>query len=168
MTLDTSALLKLIIRYGFCLFPNKTVVTVLAPSCAHCGTQGVALKRCARCLQTSYCGAACQKAGWKGHKKTCAPQLPLGEVREILNAANAADDWQGVLKWEGRREEPLSGRTDDSCNWVLHAFARAHALGRSSMPTSGSIDHSLSVIRLQELRLELLSASGTKAWRYAP
>jgi hypothetical protein len=60
----------------FCLSQkvfHGQLMAASAGSCAHCGKQGVALKRCARCKEVSYCGAACQKAGWKGHKKTCAP-----------------------------------------------------------------------------------------------
>ncbi|KAJ1477955.1 hypothetical protein T484DRAFT_1962147 [Baffinella frigidus] len=45
-----------------------------APGCSHCGTQGVSLLLCARCMHASYCGAACQKAAWKEHKQnTCSP-----------------------------------------------------------------------------------------------
>jgi hypothetical protein len=48
----------------------------LRDSCAHCGAQGaVELKRCSRCKRAAYCGAACQKAGWKAHRKTCSPPL---------------------------------------------------------------------------------------------
>ncbi|KAJ1483459.1 hypothetical protein T484DRAFT_1622771, partial [Baffinella frigidus] len=39
--------------------------------CSHCGKQRATLKRCSRCKQTWYCGAACQNAAWKGHRKTC-------------------------------------------------------------------------------------------------
>ena len=47
----------------------------MADSCAYCGKEGVPLKRCSICKQTWYCGAACQKKGWKRHKKvTQTPQ----------------------------------------------------------------------------------------------
>ncbi|KAJ1474651.1 ankyrin repeat-containing domain protein, partial [Baffinella frigidus] len=52
-------------------------------SCEQCGKQGVALRRCARCKQASYCGLECQKAGWKNHKTLCAP--PLSKARATEN-----------------------------------------------------------------------------------
>ena len=49
-------------------------------SCSHCGKQREALKRCSRCKQDSYCGAECQNAAWKGHRKSCVslddPETP--------------------------------------------------------------------------------------------
>ena len=42
----------------------------LQASCAYCGKQRDALKRCPVCKQAWYCGAQCQKAGWNKHKKT--------------------------------------------------------------------------------------------------
>jgi hypothetical protein len=73
-----------------------------ATSCAHCGKQGVGFKRCSRCKDASYCGAECQNANWKRHKKTCSPPLSLNDVIDHVNAAHAAGDWQGMLKLEGR------------------------------------------------------------------
>lgn len=45
--------------------------------CSFCGKEKgvVALKRCMRCKQASYCGAECQKAAWGLHKKTCKEAL---------------------------------------------------------------------------------------------
>ena len=124
-----------------------------AGSCAHCGKQLLARKRCSNCKQVSYCGVECQKAGWRGHRKTCEPPLPLGEVGERVSAAHRTHDWRGVLKWEGRMEELLEGRPDASCNLILYAFSRAHEMGNKS---TGSSDHSLSVVRLEGRRVELL------------
>ena len=59
-----------------------------AECCAHCSKQGVGLKRCSRCKQASYCGAECQNADWKRHKKTCAPLVPLQDVAAKINAAH--------------------------------------------------------------------------------
>ena len=39
----------------------------LKASCSHCGKEGEELKRCSVCKHASYCGAACQNAGWKKH-----------------------------------------------------------------------------------------------------
>ena len=38
--------------------------------CYHCGTAG-AKSCCGGCHRAWYCGRACQKAGWRGHKTTC-------------------------------------------------------------------------------------------------
>ena len=73
-------------------------ITVISESCAHCDKQGAGFKRCSRCKQAWYCGAKCQNADWKGHKKTCAPPLPLQDVAAKLKAANATRDWRGVLQ----------------------------------------------------------------------
>jgi len=124
-----------------------------AASCAHCGTQGVKLKRCSVCLDVSYCGAECQKAGWKGHKQTCELPLPLAEVYQKVGEAHESNDWRGVLTWEGRMEELVAGLPAASVNYLLHVFARAHELGLES---TGSSDHALSAIGLEERRVELL------------
>jgi hypothetical protein len=124
-----------------------------AESCAHCGKQGVVCKRCSRCKQASYCGAACQNADWKRHKKKCAPPVPLQEVVEKINAARATDDWRGVLKWEGRMEELMAPQSDDVCSQILKAFSRAHYLG---FQATGSKDHARSCVALEERRVPLL------------
>lgn len=45
------------------------------PGCATCcaGTtsDGSALLRCGQCKAVRYCSKACQRSGWKEHKKTC-------------------------------------------------------------------------------------------------
>jgi len=131
-----------------------------AESCALCGKQGVGFKRCSRCKQASYCGAECQHADWKRHKKTCEPPVPLQEVVAQTNAARATGDWRGVLEWEGRMEELLARQSelvahqqDDACSSILWAFSDAHYLGWQA---TGSKDHARSVIRLEERRIPLL------------
>ena len=99
-------------------------------SCSHCGKQRAALKRCSRCKQTSYCGARCQNAAWKGHKKSC---VSLDDVFEKVNAAKLSEDWREVLKWEGRMDEMVEGNTDAACNNIFAMFANAHR--RGSMQT---------------------------------
>jgi len=50
-----------------------------APSnvCAFCGESpehvAITLSRCGKCKKMCYCGAGCQKAHWKLHKKVCKP-----------------------------------------------------------------------------------------------
>jgi len=71
----------------------------------------------------------------------------------MLELAADSDDWRGVLKLEGRMEELLEGQEDARCNIVIHTFMTGHVFARDS---TGSRDHSLSVIRLEERRVELL------------
>ena len=124
-----------------------------ADGCSHCGKKGVALKLCARCKQASYCGAECQKAAWKSsHKKKCA--LPMDVVYKEMNAAGLADDWAGVLKWEGRMEEMMELQPDDWCLKVLDNFIGAHRQGREAC--TGKKEHGISVIGLEKRRVEIL------------
>ena len=41
------------------------------PRCAHCSKVGPGLRLCSRCRAAHFCNAACQKANWKTHKKSC-------------------------------------------------------------------------------------------------
>jgi len=124
-----------------------------AESCAHCGKHGTGFKRCSVCKQASYCGAACQKADWKRHKKDCAPPVPLQDVSAKINGAYAADDWRGVLKWEGRMEELMAHQSDNDCCFTLSVFSGAHQMGRQE---NGSKDHARSYVGLAERRIPLL------------
>jgi len=105
----------------------KTVA--VKDTCSQCGKRGAALKLCSRCKQASYCGAECQTKGWKVHKKTCAPPVPLHDVCERVRVAHNAANWRGVLKWEGRMEELVEAQTDDKGrDAVLSSFMRAHMM----------------------------------------
>ena len=121
-------------------------------SCTYCGTQGVGFKFCGGCRHFAYCGAECQKAAWRGgHKTTCGKPLltpeEVVEVRAKVRAAGAVNDWQEVLKCEGRMEELWE------CVAVLDVFTHAHLFGQVS---TGSTTHFLLVARLQKRRVELL------------
>jgi hypothetical protein len=122
----------------------------LKASCSHCGKEAAELKRCSVCKHASYCGAACQNAAWKKHKKNC---VTLEEVRKRVDTALEGDDWRGVLKWEGRMEQLLEGRSDAARNGTLNHFKWAHAVAWS---VSDNTDHALAVVRLQDRRIELL------------
>ena len=119
-------------------------------SCSHCGKQRATLKRCSRCKQTSYCGAECQNAAWKGHKKSC---VTLDDAMERVNAAHLREDWRGVLKWEGRIEQMMEDQPDAGCKNILEVFCNAH---KGVFHSTGSTDHSLSIVRLETRRVELL------------
>ena len=119
-------------------------------SCSYCGKQRAELKRCSRCKQTSYCGAACQSAGWKGHKKTC---VTLDDAFERVTAASLRGDWREMLKWEGRMEEMIEDQPDVACNNILAAFSSAHG---HAFNLSGSKDNALSVVRLETRNVEVL------------
>ena len=121
-----------------------------AESCAHCGNQGAGFKRCSRCKHASYCGAACQNADWKRHKKTC---VPLQDVWENVQTAVLVRDWRGMLKWEGRMEELVARQSDDVCSGIFRTFSAAHQMGYQA---TGSEDHARSCIGLEERRIPLL------------
>jgi len=125
--------------------------------CAHCGVQGMTLKRCKHCMQVWYCGAQCQKAEWKVHKNTC---MSIDDIGRAVWAAHSASDWKGVLLWEGRMEELLEdGKTaednpDNICCCILEIFANAHEL--QTGPGSSSRFHAIEAVKLQKRRIELL------------
>ena len=137
----------------------------MVASCARCGKQEEKLQRCAICKEVWYCGPACQKAAWKGHKKICepwVPPLPLEEVtRHLMTAATAVPlDWQRVLKWEGRMEELMIGQSDAYGVQILSAFkmahlAKAHVLGISSEAPQVAV-HVRAFVRIEMRRIELL------------
>ena len=124
----------------------------LKASCSHCGQECAELKRCSVCKHASYCGAACQNAAWKKHKKTC---LTLEEVEKRVDAAGEGDnaDWRGLLKWEGRLEQLLEGLSDADRASVLYKFKWAHTLASNS---TDSTHHALAAVQLQDRRIELL------------
>jgi len=74
--------------------------------CAQCkgGVPAVGkLKQCAQCHQVAYCGKACQKAGWKAHKKECAQLAAAGgggqaETTQQQNAAEVAATFDARLR----------------------------------------------------------------------
>jgi len=60
------------------------IEAILKPArkCDVCGSTPA--KPCARCKNTFYCSAECQKSAWKKHKKTCkAPTSPPATVAEL-------------------------------------------------------------------------------------
>jgi len=138
---------------GICPCCTAPAMAASAEICAHCGKQGAGFKRCSRCKQACYCGAACQNADWKRHKKTCAPPVPLQDVAAKINAAQTAGDWREVLKWEGRMEELMAHRPDDFCLGILSVFANAHRMGFAA---TSSKDNAHSLAGLEERQIPLL------------
>lgn len=56
----------------------------VAPSvnlCEFCGTSGVSLKKCGKCMLTAYCGKECQKAHWGEHKRRCKDAVKALEAK---------------------------------------------------------------------------------------
>ena len=56
--------------------------------CSHCGAPG-ANKQCTACHSVTYCGADCQRAAWKGHKKACKA---IKRLRQSAPAPGAATE----------------------------------------------------------------------------
>jgi tetratricopeptide (TPR) repeat protein len=80
--------------------------------------------------------------------------VTLEDVRQRVAAALEGNDWRGVLKWEGRLEQLLAGQSD-SAHWgdFLSGFKWAHVV---AWDATGSTDHALAIVRLQDRRIELL------------
>jgi hypothetical protein len=68
-------------------------------------------------------------------------------------AAAEGDDWREVLKWDGRLGQLLEERSDADRNSWLNLFKWAHGV---AWIATDSRDHALAVIRLQDMRIELL------------
>jgi hypothetical protein len=79
--------------------------------------------------------------------------VTLEEVRKRVDAATEGKDWRGLLRWEGRLEQLLEGRSDATRDSVLDTFKGAYALAWSA---TGSTDHALAAVRLQDRRIEIL------------
>ena len=129
-------------------------------SCAHCGKQGAGFKRCSVCKDVSYCGAKCQNAAWKGHKKLC---LPMDQLWEKLNAAYAADGGgalREILKFEGRLDDMLKGHTFATHDRTIRLFVDGHRVCLSDLDVTYDIKakHALAMSKLQERRITLLSS----------
>jgi hypothetical protein len=122
----------------------------LKARCSHCGEVAAELKRCSVCKHVSYCGAACQNAAWKKHKNTC---VTLQEVVKRVAAAVEGEDWRELLKWEGRLEQLLEGRSNAARDNIFDSFRWAHSVGLDS---TSSTHHALAVARLQDRRIEFL------------
>lgn len=50
---------------------NSSASGSKAKRCDNCGNEEGPFRACSRCGKVRYCGPACQKAAWKGHKKDC-------------------------------------------------------------------------------------------------
>ena len=120
--------------------------------CSHCGKEGAA-RRCSVCKQASYCGAECQNAAWKKHKKTCEPPLSRDDIIGKISAARATKHWVGIVKWKGRLDELLEGQPDAACDSILSVFVEAHTMMDSE-------SDGISAIRLLERRVDLLGKMG--------
>ena len=158
----------------------------LVPSCSKCGRVDLALKKCGRCLQASYCGAACQRAAWKQHKTACKPAVSTaffgGDTEEVrpdvdeipkfltssmndfevmnrLNAAIAASDWRVALECEGHMEELMEGQPHDTCEYILTLFVKANGLRVAAMGSrskTGFTEFSTKMLALHARRVDLL------------
>ena len=97
-----------------------------ATPCAACGKQGAA-RRCARCKQAWYCGAACQKADWKSHKTTCSPPAPANAGAPEAAATKEGGGGRGNSQERGAPHDPLSWE------FLPGHFAPPHSSNGSSL-----------------------------------
>jgi hypothetical protein len=79
--------------------------------------------------------------------------VTLDDVVERVFAAHFREDWLAVLKWEGRMEEVVKYQPDAYCSEILEVFSDAHS---GALDSTGSKDNSLSIVRLETRRAELL------------
>ncbi|KAF5354505.1 hypothetical protein D9758_012406 [Tetrapyrgos nigripes] len=58
------------------------ITTAVLQACQKCFKDDTreALSRCSKCRSVAYCGAACQKADWKGHKVICKAMSSLDDI----------------------------------------------------------------------------------------
>ena len=56
---------------SFAVDPVTVTVVQSEPSCAHCGTRNLTLRRCSSCNNVYYCGQLCQSFDWRRHQLTC-------------------------------------------------------------------------------------------------
>ena len=56
---------------SFAVDPLTVTVVQSEPSCAHCGTRNLTLRRCSSCSDAYYCGQLCQSFDWREHQLTC-------------------------------------------------------------------------------------------------
>ena len=133
--------------------------------------EGEGFKRCSVCKKATYCGAECQRAGWKNHKNTCAPPVPLNTVLQKVTEAGArllggapggpqydpSTDWREILKWDGRLAELMAHDTDNHCDFFLQAFREAHKHGKSSLELSLETEESMELARHHTIRIHELN-----------
>jgi len=120
-----------------------------ADTCSYCGKvakkKGVVLQRCSICKHASYCGAKCQQAGWKRHKKTCVSDVDLEKKLMILVGM---EDWRGVMACEGRVEGMLERKPHVRPGW-LGMFALAHteaSLGAGSTAACSLMEQQIDLL----------------------
>ena len=69
--------------------------------CYNCG-KGGAKSICSMCKSVRFCGKACQKAAWPGHKKDCRRIVKERETARVLDKAAAdfaADEAMAADAW---------------------------------------------------------------------
>ena len=74
-------------------------------TCLACGKSG-AKSLCMGCRSVSFCGKACQKVAWPGHKKECRRIVrekaeAKARLEDPIKAAFAADEAMAADAWRG-------------------------------------------------------------------
>ena len=126
--------------------------------CAHCGKVDRGMKRCSKCKDTWYCGAACSQGDWKQHKKICKPPLLPVPVDQLIQQMQKASDrglWHEVVKSEHRMAEMIATLPDAVTLGILTTFMNAH---EKLSKETGDAHHLSCCDQLQERKIELLGA----------
>ena len=80
-------------------------------ACALCGKSDGNVSKCARCKETTYCSAECQRADWKVHKKVCTPP----SVKSVkLTAPTKSIIDQTLPNWRGEYKRPEGVEIDET------------------------------------------------------
>ena len=90
------------------------------------------------------------------------PHFSLQHVADKVREAARVENWEGVLKFQGRMEELLEGQPDKTCEYFLHAFVNANIMQQGTVRRGSPDEHAVCehIVRLEERRVELLGRMG--------
>ena len=98
------------------------------------------------------------------HKNNCLlppeaepspPPFPVEQVWQQMKQSEHEQEWENVVRWEGREEELMVRySSDDARDDILTTFIQAHS--HLAEPDTGS-HHHLSVVALEKRRIALLA-----------
>ena len=137
--------------------------------CMLLGCHQPAPKVCSRCGWAHYCSAAHQKQHWRVHKKICAPESSMDQVRRLVGAGLLREWLRGMLTCDALCRSPLcctcpartpltaprcrSRRVSDGCG-AAGAGPGAHRYGQLGAEVQGARGRARGDVRgIVELRV---------------